>query len=439
VVGDVDGDLDVDLLLVGRGSGPRLFHSRLSDTGTPIFRDMTGLAWPEGHGGGTVKYDSELVDLDGDDDLDVYGVNWLASLLDPTLRNTGHGSFVDLTGVPGSQADQDACDVVDYDSDGDLDVYVAKFSGVDKLFGNLSSASALQLAEVPNAFAPVVSGIAIGTTAVDVDADGDGDLMRAGSGADHLLLNQLDLPDEIPPRVVRLEQPQDLVATGATPIRVQVYDNTGADRTGWATQTLSYSLDGGPFQSVSMSPMGGQVHLGELPASAVGNVRYFASSTDENGNTGVSSLKSIDTSGGCSGQAATYCTGKLNSDGCVPAIEFEGAPSVAGPTSFLIRGTDVLANANGLLIYSKAGPNSAPFSGGVLCVGAGLLRTPGQNSGGSGPCGGTLVFDFNAWVALGGDPALVAGQKVWAQYWYRDVASPGGNGLTNAVTFAICP
>ena len=131
--------------------------------------------------------------------------------------------------------------------------------------------------------------------------------------------------------------------------------------------------------------------------------------------------------------------GKLNTDGCVPTIDFEGAPRVGGITQFTIRANDVLAGQPGLLFYSKQGSNDAPFFGGTICIGNGILRTPGQFATGAGPCGGSFAFDFNAWIASGSDPLLVPGQKVWAQYWCRDPQSSGGSGLTDGVTFTICP
>jgi hypothetical protein len=437
-VGDVDGDLDVDILLVDQHTAPRLFQNRLIDTGTLAFRDVTGATWPGGWGNGTGKYEAELGDFDGDDDLDLYAVNWFPPFVDGALRGVGDGTFVDPTTIVGTQSDGDAAESIDYDADGDLDVFVASFSGASTLIENDSAPAALDFAVVPGAVS-LGNFVGLDADAADVDADGDGDVMRAGHAADHLLLNVLNAPDTSAPRLALLEQPADHGSGLATPIRVHLYDNAGADTTAFASHVLLFSVDNAPYQETPVTFMGGQVYGGAIPSSAVGNVRYFVRSTDEYGNVGESNIKAIDTSGGCSGQPATYCTPKLNSDGCLPRIEFEGAPKVGGLTSFSIRGVDVLAGVNGLLFYSKAGPNSAPFNGGTLCVGAGLIRTPGQSSGGHGSCGGTFTFDFNAWVALGSDPGLVAGQKVWAQYWYRDLASPGGNGLTNGVSFTLCP
>jgi hypothetical protein len=438
-LGDVDGDLDLDVLLGDRHTTPRMFRNRLEETGGLAFRDVTGLTWPQGWGAGTGKYEQDLADLDGDLDLDLICLNWLAPYDDLTLRGAGDGTFAEPTGIAGTGGDDDGCDPIDYDSDGDLDVYVCAFQGAEKLLTNHFAGGSLSFANVPGAVVGLTGTTGHNVGVADVDQDGDFDVLRVGEHANALLINVLDVPDTTAPRLAKLEQPADHANGGTTPIRVQAHDNVPDALLDGGTHELLHSVDGAPFVGAPMGWSGGQVLRGELPASAVGNVRYFVRSTDEHGNVGESDLKSIDTAGGCSGQAATYCTPKLNSDGCLPRMEFEGAPKVGGLTSFVIRGTDVLANANGLLIYSKAGPNNAPFNGGVLCVGAGLLRTPGQNSGGAGPCGGTLVFDFNSWVALGSDPALVAGQKVWAQFWYRDVASPGGNGLTNGVTFTLCP
>ncbi|HVS11597.1 MAG TPA: hypothetical protein VMS76_17135, partial [Planctomycetota bacterium] len=136
-----------------------------------------------------------------------------------------------------------------------------------------------------------------------------------------------------------------------------------------------------------------------------------------------------------------YCTAKTNSAGCVPSIATSGTPSASAGSGFTISTTNVLDNKFGLYFYSKTGPNNAPFQGGILCAASPLVRTPVQNSGGTPPCGGTYQIDFNAYVASGVDPALVAGQQVWVQTWARDpgFAPPDNTNLSDAVTFTLCP
>ncbi|MEO6710258.1 MAG: LamG domain-containing protein, partial [Planctomycetota bacterium] len=125
----------------------------------------------------------------------------------------------------------------------------------------------------------------------------------------------------------------------------------------------------------------------------------------------------------------SYCTAKTNSLGCTPWIEASGAHNANVPGGFVIRGNNVRNNKAGLLIYSFAGRNSAPFQGGILCVTSPIRRSPGLTSGGSplpaNDCSGVYSIDVAAFAhgLLGGSPAAglrVAGQVVDAQYWGRD-------------------
>ena len=138
---------------------------------------------------------------------------------------------------------------------------------------------------------------------------------------------------------------------------------------------------------------------------------------------------------------AVYCTAKVNSLGCLPAIGSTGRPSVSDPTPFTIDTTLVLNNKPGFLFYGYA-EQSYPFLGGTMCVAKPIRRTAIQSTGGNPPpadCSGTLSFDFNALIQSGTDPMLVAGTFVYAQYWYRDVQSPQRIGLTDALRFSPCP
>ncbi len=138
---------------------------------------------------------------------------------------------------------------------------------------------------------------------------------------------------------------------------------------------------------------------------------------------------------------STYCTAKLNSQFCLPAIAITAAPSASNVGSCLVTATNVLNNRNGLLFYGY-GTNAAPFQGGFLCVAAPTRRTPIQTSGGAPTgtsCTGTFSFNLNAFIASGADPLLqVVGQPFACQYWSRDSADPFGSSFTNAVQGQIC-
>jgi len=137
----------------------------------------------------------------------------------------------------------------------------------------------------------------------------------------------------------------------------------------------------------------------------------------------------------------TYCTGKVNSLGCTPAIHFSGAPSATSSAPFVIRALNVVNQKNGLLFYGHE-PTSAPFQGGVKCVADPTIRTATQNSGGAtsgADCSGTFSLDFNARLAAGVDPTTGVVSEIFAQYWSRDPLSPSHTSLSNAVRFVVQP
>jgi hypothetical protein len=139
--------------------------------------------------------------------------------------------------------------------------------------------------------------------------------------------------------------------------------------------------------------------------------------------------------------ASTYCTAKVNSKGCLPAIRFSGIPSLTVSSPFKIIATSVINNKSGYFFYGYA-PKSAAFQGGVKCVNSPIKRTPSQNSGGNAPpddCSGVLTFDYNKWLDDGKDPSVSAGTKIYIQGWYRDPMAVWGTGLTNAVEFEVLP
>lgn len=139
------------------------------------------------------------------------------------------------------------------------------------------------------------------------------------------------------------------------------------------------------------------------------------------------------------GIVASYCTGKLNSDGCVPTMSWSGAPSVSSANPFTIRCDDAVSLKNGLLFYGYA-PKNAPFQGGTLCVQSPTRRTPPQSSGGLPPpsyCEGEYSYDFNARIQAGVDGNLVAGATIYAQWWSRDPGASFTVGLSNGISFVI--
>lgn len=191
--------------------------------------------------------------------------------------------------------------------------------------------------------------------------------------------------------------------------------------------------------SVSTSGAESDDHVNVADISADGRVVAFWSWAtnlvpgDTNG-TGDAFVRDL----GCPA-AATYCTAKPNSLGCVPTIALAGSLSATAGSGAIVSTVNLLGGKNGLFLHSTSASQAAPFHGGFLCVAPPFKRHAMQSSGGTaGACNGSFAEDLNAYIASGADPALVAGASIRVQTWSRDSGDPFGDSLSNAVTADIC-
>ncbi|HTF87793.1 MAG TPA: hypothetical protein VK843_05245, partial [Planctomycetota bacterium] len=143
-----------------------------------------------------------------------------------------------------------------------------------------------------------------------------------------------------------------------------------------------------------------------------------------------------------------YCTAKINSLGCLPAISSTGTPSLSATSGFVVSCTNVRNQKVGLLLYTTHGRASVPFQGGTLCLRTPVRRTVGVSSGGSSvpafDCSGVYQLDMNAFAhgLLGGNPdaaLTVAGSVVSVQWWGRDpgFAAPNASTLSEAIEYGL--
>jgi hypothetical protein len=147
------------------------------------------------------------------------------------------------------------------------------------------------------------------------------------------------------------------------------------------------------------------------------------------------------------GASFSYCTAGTTSNGCTPSISGTGAASASANSGFTISVASVEGQKQGLIFYGidNTGFVPAPWGAGAsfLCIKSPLQRTPAQSSGGTlGLCDGALALDWNAFrtanpAALGAP--FAAGQKIYAQGWFRDPPSAKTTNLSNALQFALCP
>jgi VCBS repeat protein len=444
-LGDLDGDFDIDVLHGARQELPRLFQNRLEENGGSVlgFRDITG-SLPAGYATGDGHYEQELGDLDGDGDLDIYGVNWAVasfSFDDVILENDGTGSFAAAVVISSSGSDDSEADFFDYDLDGDLDVFVTNYTGSNKLYRNSNNGgTGISLSTAPvAALPPSAAVVGLDSDACDLDGDGDYDLMLA---IDNNRQNQywqnttrhngVGPVDTHAPYIPNVEQVPDRVASNApTVVRAQVYDNAPYYITWYNETWLEVRVDGGTPFTVPMVSSGGQIFRGELAGALVGNISYQVFSKDEYGNTGSSAIYGYQSvvlgTPYCSGDGSdgTDCQCGNNSalgsgQGCLNSQNHGAILFAAGSASLTaddlrLRVLQARPHQPALFVQGDASI-SVPFKDGKLCVGGSTERLGFSLLGGAGSAS-SASFSISAAGNI-----TTPGAVRYYQAWYRDPA-----------------
>jgi len=214
---------------------------------------------------------------------------------------------------------------------------------------------------------------------------------------------------------------------------VELSNNDGAS---W-TLVRTHSLSGGGWKDARLD-----VNALFAPGAAV-RARFSIADAGDNSVTeaALDDVRIVALASSSVLQPTVFCTAKINSQLCVPAIGASGSASATSPAAFHIGAAELINQKTGLLFYGY-GTNAAALQGGTLCCQSPVRRTGVQATGGASglvDCSGTLVFDMNARIRSGLDPGLAAGATVAAQYYYRDPQATWGTGLTDAVQFQIAP
>ncbi len=181
-LGDVDGDGDLDIVAGNYGRANKLY---LNDGTSTPFSSATG---------SNISTDSDstysvaLGDVDGDGDLDMVVGNYGG--VNKLYLNEGTSTpFASATGSTISTDTDNTISVAlgDVDGDGDLDIVAGNYGSANKLY--LNNGTSTPFASVTSSTISADADNTLSVALGDVDGDGDLDIVAGNNGANKLYLN----------------------------------------------------------------------------------------------------------------------------------------------------------------------------------------------------------------------------------------------------------
>ncbi|MCY2958999.1 MAG: VCBS repeat-containing protein [Planctomycetota bacterium] len=249
---DIDGDYDADVLASNVSLGVKKFYLMLND-GSGNFTDADSLL----PAAGANVWESEVADLDGDRDTDLFvlGVTdgpspqfWLGrhgAFRNDVLR-TGSFGFSPTSASGGTDINEVV--LFDYDVDGDLDAFISTLGvPANQVQQNQGG---LQFQITPGVLPPGldVQNPTLDATAADLDGDGDYDYLSvqgeyAGADWRNTLFENLGPRDTLAPVITRWERlagPRS--PSGPWVVHAQVRDQVVDDGKDWVTASARYAV-----------------------------------------------------------------------------------------------------------------------------------------------------------------------------------------------------
>ena len=268
---DVDGDLDLDLILNNRDGRNLLWVN----DGTGRFADATEPNLPAKPS--VMSYDVEPCDVDGDGDLDLWVDNARLQRAEQLLINDGTGRFADETEarVSGNPpGDDNEVNCADVDGDGDFDAVLAALEGNERVLVNDGAG---HFTARLDAF-PTLADPSLSMELGDLDGDAVLDAVTA-QGESLPQLNRVyrgvaPAPEDSRPPVLRRLQE---LTTAPAGVRIVVHfavsDNAttdGGPRLAPDGAYVEWQADGGEANRVPATFVGGDLFRAEIPAQPEG-------------------------------------------------------------------------------------------------------------------------------------------------------------------------
>jgi len=235
---DYDGDFDIDIALSGKGAVGKRGRLYLND-GTGTFTVSNAL----NNLGTSATYEIDWGDLDGDGDFDG-AVQSITGTSEGWASNTGPNTAPVNTTFPAPNGgDDNEMGLMDYDADGDLDVFVASLASTDKIYRNDGGVFVNQNAAI-QAFFDSTLDLGFG----DLDGDDDYDVVtgqgESGNFTNRVFVNTTGTPDVTAPTIIDVEQPVGW-SVGETVFHVLAQDAISDDGDINASATFSYTTNVG--------------------------------------------------------------------------------------------------------------------------------------------------------------------------------------------------
>ncbi len=441
---DIDGDLDIDVVIDGKSQDTQLY---LNDGTANFTLDTLAIPGSTVTGNNTSTYETEFADLDGDSDVDAFLMNWDSGFFDTLLVNKlAESGELALRPAPAAlvgpnSEDENDFAFLDTDDDGDLDLLVGAlpFSSVvppppEKLYINDGTLGPGSLNYVPGAF-DVISDATLDLGLGDFDGDDDYDVVSVQGEFlpfRNVYHRNVGPADTHAPVIPHLSAAPAAVPAAAfiagLSRRAWVQDGLVDDETNYleadlVIETAEGAATGGA--TVPMQYVGGGIWRGvaspaPLADGLVGvDVTYHVEARDPCGNVGSSASVTTRVCG-------TEPYGTAAPDGDL-AFSVLGQPSIGAPITLQVSG-------------------GAPGVAGTLIIGSDKLGVPFK--------GGTLLVDVEGalLIAAGLDGAgelslpaivpddeLLVGLRALLQYVAFDPGQVQGAALSNGIELVVCP
>ena len=406
---DFDGDFDIDIALSGKGQNGKRGRLWVND-GSGNF----AIASAMNQLGSGATYEVDWAELDGDGDLDVLTQSF-NSFQEGIGRNDGPNTLIAEKALPNPNGDDDnEMAGMDYDNDGDIDVFVGSLGPREKLYRNNGDGTFTN----QNA---VIQGVGDSTMDIqfgDLNNDGKVDFItgngESGNFTNRLYLGNANAPvDTVAPTAMNVETPA--IGASETIFRILTQDAIQDDGKTNLVATFAWARNDGTGGSGTAFHQGGGMFRAAVPTpGGTTGITLVWCLTDPVGNTTVETVTV--------GTGADFFADLGNA-----LAGGAGEPTLTGSGAALGAGTVSLAIGN-----------AAPSSGGATVLGISQINLP--------LLGGVLVPNIdllfplttdgagNATLDLPWPKGIAGGTSVFLQSWIVDLGAPQNVAATNGLS-----